>query len=314
MKEPKMSQKLSIPSSTKDVENSVKELRSSLSLKQFVSPSEPWLLVPDGSMCGIFHWVPKSLRVGPWSPVAPLYAMGLCATAVYTMPPLSTDHRSFSYPELCSALWYYNVFFSLWGIFVLCSFAFSALGPLHLSTFTIQSWALLTLRHGLSAIAPILPWNHALLFFHEILRFPVLVTASTTFVIWNFMIVPAVYTAVLDTRKKQKMFLNDFILNYRFLSVHVLNLFLAITNVIGTSSSHQFEFKDLWAAMTMLVAYSLFYLLVLDRIGMHPYFMFSPRTSFCVVSWSALFGSYYGCFIAWNKIISTGLLSTKVYW
>jgi hypothetical protein len=51
----------------------LKEARSKLppiKLSSFIDPREPWVLVPDGNLLGFFHWVPKNLRVGPWSHLA----------------------------------------------------------------------------------------------------------------------------------------------------------------------------------------------------------------------------------------------------
>jgi hypothetical protein len=45
-----------------------------------------------------------------------------------------------------------------------------------------------------------------------------------------------------------------------------------------------------------IVAYLLFYTMVLDRVGVHLYPIFSPRNSYCILVWSAVLGAYYGLF------------------
>eukprot|EP00966_Prymnesium_polylepis_P176702 4091491-Prymnesium_polylepis.1 len=56
---------------------------------------------------------------------------------------------------------------------------------------------------------------------------------------------------------------------------------------------------DLWVAMAVLYCYALLYVLILDRLGMHFYFMFSPRTHACGLAYTALIGCYVGCLKLW---------------
>ncbi len=60
----------------------------------------------------------------------------------------------------------------------------------------------------------------------------------------------------------------------------------------------------LWCAMLVGVIYALFYLLVLDRLGVHLYPIFSPRTHWCAVAYSVFVGLYFGAFRGWNAIIA----------
>jgi hypothetical protein len=69
------------------------------------------------------------------------------------------------------------------------------------------------------------------------------------------------------------------------------------------TSSRQFEFLDLWLAFAGAIGYALFYLLVLDRFGVHLYPIFSPRTCWSVLSWTALLGTYFLVFYGWNEAI-----------
>jgi hypothetical protein len=69
------------------------------------------------------------------------------------------------------------------------------------------------------------------------------------------------------------------------------------------TSSRQLEFLDLWCALAGAIGYALLYLLVLDRFGVHLYPIFSPRTFWSVLSWSALLGTYFMVFYGWNEVI-----------
>eukprot|EP00956_Cyclotella_meneghiniana_P019859 scaffold34525_cov58-Cyclotella_meneghiniana.AAC.3 len=236
-------------------------------------------LVHEGSFMGCFDFVPKRLRVGPWCTAFPIYMSILLAKLVYWMPQKESfdlDEAALSaHPLAYEATWLYNVIIFFWMKFVLLQ-CLRVRGPGIVATYTIQSWIMLTTRHGLSALAPFLPRQHFLLWFNEMLRFPALATATITFCFWNFLIAP----------------------------VHFFNIIFAVLNTLVTSS-RQFEFLDLWLALAAAVSYAFFYLLVLDRIGVHLYPIFSPRTLWSVLSWSALLVTYFLVFLGWNQVISS---------
>jgi len=261
--------------------------------------------VNEGSLMGFFDFVPKHLRVGPWTAVAPIYMTILVAKLVYWMPQKESfyldDEILSTHPLAYSAFWLYNVLVFFWMKFILLQ-TLRVRGPGVIVTYTIQSWILLTTRHGLSALAPFLPGQHFLLWFNEILRFPALATASITFFYWNFLIAPVIYYN-LGTKEKRRLFLK-FNFNFRMVQVHFFNIIFAALNTIVTSS-RKFQFLDLWCALAGAIGYALLYLLVLDRIGVHLYPVFSPRTFWSVLSWTALVGTYFLAFHVWNAAMSS---------
>ena len=91
--------------------------------------------------------------------------------------------------------------------------------------------------------------------------------------------------------------------SFRMVQVHFFNIVFAVLNTLVTSS-RDFEFIDLWCALAGAVGYALLYLLVLDRFGIHLYPVFSPRSVWSMLSWSALLGTYFLVFHAWNGAIS----------
>lgn len=265
-------------------------------------------LVNEGSLMGFFDFVPKYLRVGPWTAVAPIYITIIVSKLIYWMPERETfsldDEILSSHPIEYSTYWIYNIVVFLWMKLVLLT-TLKKRGPGVLLTYTIQSWIMLTTRHGLSGLAPFLPRNHTLLWMNELLRFPALATASITFFYWNFIISPVIYYNFPVQKRRDFMKFN---FNFRMIQVHFFNVIFAVMNTIVTSS-RQFQFVDLWCALAGAVGYALLYLLVLDRIGVHLYPVFSPRTFWSVLSWSALLGTYWLCFQLWNAVISSGKLS-----
>ena len=60
----------------------------------------------------------------------------------------------------------------------------------------------------------------------------------------------------------------------------------------------------LWLAYVIVAFYSIVYLGVLDRMGLHFYPMFTPRSPLCVVAYATLFGIYYALFEACNSIVA----------
>ena len=130
----------------------------------------------------------------------------LIAKLIYWMPQKETfyldDEILSAHPLAYTSSWCYNAVTFLWMKFILVR-TLKLRGPGVIATYTIQSWILLTTRHGISALAPFLPKQHFLLWFNEILRFPALATATITFCYWNFLIAPVIYYNIKDEKSKQ---------------------------------------------------------------------------------------------------------------
>ena len=62
--------------------------------------------------------------------------------------------------------------------------------------------------------------------------------------------------------------------------------------------------KDLWVAYLVVLIYSIVYFFVMDRVGMHFYPIFNPRTAFSVVSIVGVLGLYYFLFLKWNEYLT----------
>jgi len=296
---------------TDEEREAARKRKPELTLWDFANPRGPWVLVPEGSLMGYFDWVPKHLRVGPWSLLAPLYLAALCGFVMYMKPPeigLMFANEPSPYPQPYSPLWCYNLIGFFWMIFVL--YLLRGGGMFIFCTYTIQSWTMMTVRHGLSALAPFLSQGHPLLLLHDILKFPVLATATVTFFVWNTVLMPFIlFYAHGKDPKRRKQFLG-WCFNFRMSQIHLFNVLYAVLNTV--SSQQNFTDKDLWCALVGMLLYGLFYVLVLDRIGCHLYPVFSPRTWAFGLTWSFVIGCYFGVYGAWNKLITDGTLSNLV--
>jgi len=276
-----------------------------IAISSFFDPAKPWVLVPNGSFMGFFDWVPSNLRNGKWSVFAPIYIVVIIWMVFYTLP--SRFEFTCSYPEPFSTAWFYNGLNFIWMSTVLItSFIKSKAGVSIIMTYTIQSWIVITARHGLTAVAPFLPKEHFLLFLNELLRFLSLVTATVTFVVWNFLIGPVIYYKFMETPKKKHDFLT-FMLSFRLVQVHGFNIIFAVLNSV-IIAPRKFTFIDLWCSTSFCVLYSLFYLFILDRLGVHLYPIFSPRSNYFVVTWTFAYGCYFMTYYFWNKVIDKYIL------
>ncbi len=282
----------------------------------------PWVLVPDGSLLGFFDWVPKHLRVGKWSPMAAPTLITLIFTLLHLRPEQKNkfnydDHFS-TYPELYSTNWWCSaiIFLFMFGLTYKVVQRFKGA----VVTFTILSWILNTMRHGIHTLVPLIvqdgkPLGYvlSLIKFNKVLRFPALSSASITCFIWNVLLVPYLYFGLFDTWEKKRNFL-AWNFNFRLSQIHVSNIVYTLLNTIvlttGTKEGstsiplpHLFDEEDLWYGQTYGVVYGLFYILVLDRIGAHLYPIFSPRSNLVVLTWLGVFGAYLGCFRFWNHVM-----------
>lgn len=289
----------------------LKDARSKLppiKLSSFVDPREPWVLVPDGNLLGFFHWVPKSLRVGPWSRLALPTLTFAASVLVYYRPRSYIDNNHLRvdyYPELYSPLWWYNVSGFLFMLSII-SYIMIYRTKGAILTYTLISWAMNMIRHGANAIIPCLEHeNLFLLKINHILRFPALASASITFLVWNAVLFPVIYNYAFDTKDKKSNFLK-FNCSFRLVQQHICNIIYAVLNTIVTLKEAEsnrpvlFQLDDLWRGAASIFLYGVFYIFVLDRIGVHIYPVFSPRSSFVIITWCTVFLLVLGIYKFWN--------------
>lgn len=277
-----------------------------IKISSFFDPGAKWVLVPGGNFGNHFSWVPEHLRIGPWSQAAWPTLFFLVSCLLHSFPMEDQFDTSVKYyPQAFTSLWYYNISMFFFMIGVVCrSISRSHVGIL--VAFTLLSWNLNALRHGLNALAPFLRDHHILLKVNHIIRFPALSSATMTFVVWNAVLVPYIYLFLLDTREKKDNFIT-WMTNFNLVQFHCCNIFYAVLNTMVTgirATPALFDKEDLWYSLTYYVAYSLFYILVCDRIGIHIYPIFSPRSRYFLLAWGGGYFFAYGIFLFWNYFMS----------
>ena len=258
----------------------------------------------QGSYNQWFDWLPLWMRVGYWSPVAVLFIVGFYASMYrYKPSPLefavtTTDGVGF---------WADCAIFA-WGIIVVLKarYDMGAISGFWIS-YTGWSWGILTFRAGLEAAAkmvgPSRPELAAkLAVWGSSLRFPAAVAAFITFTIWNFLLFPIIYFFSMPPGEKRQNFLK-FNFGFFMTNIHGLNLPMAIVNNLWGSSVRLFTISDLYVAYLVVALYSVLYLFVMDRIGLHFYPIFCPRTAACALSFGLVLYLCWLCMQKGNELI-----------
>ncbi|KAL3942543.1 MAG: hypothetical protein SGBAC_003289 [Bacillariaceae sp.] len=186
-----------------------------------------------------------------------------------------------------------------WTIFVCWQIlTYSAVGKGAWVTFTVWSWTCIVLRSGLAVLAPFVPSARLPM---DILRFPTLLSASLTFFLWNFVLFPIILVFIKDPEKRKKFI--GYMTNFRLTNLHVCNIFIAAYVTVYVGPRRRLHVGDVIAAATMVVAYVLFYYMILDRIGVHLYPIFSPRSPFVVFFFALFFAMCYAGFQGWQRLL-----------
>ncbi len=283
-----------------------------------------WVVVPNGSYMGYFDWVPISLRKGPWSPLAcvNLIGVGIVLGVSYwhyrcysgSVSPTEEESSLLVSNELTtwSGVWFYNVIAFLWMSAVLARML-RVTSIFILSTYTIQSWTAQILRHLLAVLLPLVQRYKYLSLLQPIavlyrrLRFHVLFSASVTFLIWNFILFPYVYLVAFRNKPSQRQKFMRWNFSFHLQQIHLFNIAFAYLNtVVYDHLDHRvpMDTMDLWVASFCIWMYSLFYLLILDRFGIHLYPIFSPRSHWgMALSGTLIWVILYSTFLAWNTFL-----------
>lgn len=270
-------------------------------VSQLFDLNENWVLVEDGSYANYFDSLPKSFRVGPWNIGCCMYLAGMTYWIVfhclecYINPP---QHREYTYHDVDTWQWKYSATVSLWSFYIAYGVTKSDIGWYSWMSYTLQSWTLIMARHTLSTLVPFYP---SLAPYNEYLRFPMLLQTTIVFVIWNFALMPAVFVQLHD-KDTRKGFV-DFCFNFLLANLHFMNLPFATMSGIWGSPARELDKIDLCVALLCSLQYVLFYLFLMDRLGMHFYFIFSPRSPLALFTWTTFLGCIYAGFAFWKGVI-----------
>eukprot|EP00536_Pseudo-nitzschia_multiseries_P011167 jgi/Psemu1/297789/fgenesh1_pm.366_\ len=287
-----------------------------LSLRDFLDPTNPWDLrdrLPGSTKIRKwFSFVPQSFQEGQWLPITSLTILFTVGVVIYVTIDANMKFQASntggvimenyvgkqSYTAF-TIEWYYNVVLCAWmNYFSWIMYRNAGFGPW--VSFTMCSWTITTIRHGLCSIAPFLPSARLLA---GMMRFPVLLSASATFGIWNFVLMPAIALGFLKGKRRMNFLRWSF--SWKLCQIHVFNILYAYLNAVWAEPKAQpLHLGDVNAAVIYILAYLSFYYLILDRIGIHLYPIFSPRTYICIPSLILTAGVCIGIYRFWNHILS----------
>jgi len=254
------------------------ESDKSLSLIDFVDPTNPWDLrdrLPE-DLRNMFTFLPKKFTEGPWNPVVTIFMLFALLAVCHLTIDANTKHYASSenkeimeqfigdkqYPAFTLS-WSYNFTLFCWMTYVCWAIykRYSSFGAW--VTFTIWSWTIMCIRHGLCALAPFFPSARLLI---GTLRFPVLLSASVTFIIWNFVLMPVIGMGLLKGERRSNFL--RFAFKWTMCQIHLANIIYAYLNCIWAEPTTQrLHLGDVNAAVLYVVTYVLFYYFFLDRIG-----------------------------------------------
>ena len=305
--------------------NNPKTLHRRFSVTDLVDPTKPWQLNDSGSMLGFFDFVPRHLREGPWSLTATLFLFAIMYSLAMILLALNMLHEPVrelnnNHPHSSVAShsilddfvlandaylpytpsWYYNTTIFFWMSFVsYLVWTESALSSIAWVSFTLWSWTMITLRHGICALAPFVPQVRV---FAEILRLPVLLSASVTFGVWNFVLMPAITFVFIKENERRWNFIK-FATGFRLTQLHVFNIVFAVCNGAWAEPRRPLHLGDLDAVFVYMSIYMMFYYFVLDRLGIHLYPIFSPRAPWVVFSWILVVGLCVYGYLWWSSYL-----------
>jgi hypothetical protein len=282
-----------------------------------------WLIYDnDGSFNGWFDWLPVYLRVGYWSPII-ILALIICYTSIVVFKPTPLEFvpfvlSSFKKEQTTVPLFMgmtkstaIDLFIFTWGILVviIAKMKLGSIGAFPMS-FTGWSWILLTARAGFEFMAwtayvhkyTLLATTFATM--GSSIRLVTISNACVVFTIWNFILFPLIYYKSTPEGDKRRAFLR-FNFGFFMTNIHLLNFPLSCLNIIYGEKSRLrlFNISDLWLAYAVVLFYSMLYYFVMDRLGLHFYPIFNPRTSLSLFSIVGVLGLYYFMFLKWNEYI-----------
>ncbi|RYG66050.1 hypothetical protein EON64_10640 [archaeon] len=248
-------------------------------------------------MLAFLEYVPEKYKTGPWSPAAHLALYGIGCFVVLTLQDAMDTYEPHDYAKSPPWLQAFRLIAGLYGIAHII-FTFQQLGVWPFVSYTLTSWNLMTLRL-LAAYLAGTGWT-AWVPLANLTRFPALVMNTVTVVVWWLVLVPLI-DYLLRSNRRERAFFWTFNLSAPLLNVHLLNLPLVALDFLH--SGQKLRFFDLHVAVCVALGYSVFYLTVLDPLGLHFYLILTPRSRLCLLSYGLILGGYCALFHLWNSLL-----------
>jgi hypothetical protein len=248
--------------------------------------------------------VPEKYKKGPWSPVAHLFIASFALFLMFTWEKAMDSHSTFDYSTIFSSpyawLQTYRLLTGIYGLFNI-GIIFYHLGIWPFSSYTLTSWNLMTLRLLSAYCASANIFTPYSTYLADFTRFPALVGCSVTVLVWWLALVPLI-SYLLSKSPQDLKFFWAFNFSFSLINLHLLNLPIIAIDFIYTG--YNMHYYDLYCGLVVAFIYTLFYLNVLDPLGMQFYIILTPRSRLCVLSYGAILAGYTGLFHAWNNIVA----------
>jgi hypothetical protein len=244
--------------------------------------------------------VPEHLKVGPWSSATHLVILSYLCFLLLTLSLAIRSYTSHDYSDHPNEwIQTYRLLVGVWGLAsIYIVYLTSGIWPL--GSYTLTSWNLMTLRMITSYLSglniPGMSWVA------DLLRYPALIGCTITVSIWWLVLVPLIDLLLqYDKKRDSRAFFWKFNLSPMLLNVHLLNLPLVAIEFLHARKS--LNFFDLWVGLAVALLYCIFYLNVMDPLGLHFYIIFSPRTVYCVFSYILIIAGYWAFYEGWNQVL-----------
>jgi hypothetical protein len=205
--------------------------------------------------------VPEQYKTGPWCLAAYFYIALYLFGLAYYYDKVNADEAELSFESVPSWIPFFRLTCSLY-CFVITILLVHQAGPLPLTTYTITSWNLLTLRLFTSYLGGLgYEWAFTV---SQLVLFPALVGCSITCSVWWLVLTPLI-SNILKKKKKDYVEFWKWNTSFILLNLHGMMLVFAAIDYIYCGR-HLFP-HDLWLGLLVAFAYVMFYLLVLDPMG-----------------------------------------------
>lgn len=227
-------------------------------MQRFVEKVRPGSLK---DIATFFGWIPADLRTGPWA-LPPLLVFA-CSWVMVTLA-FPRAWKSFEPVPEATELRQLRFAFFAYGTLVL-AWMFKRVGWWPMISWTMAGWNLAVLRFLLGALE--------LRGLQRLCTFPALLANTVTVTLWYCAIVPGL--ACMRPKGQRLEAAKGWVLDPLLFTVHGLNLPYAILDWYWQPV--RLTFFDLWAGTVYGLLYLSWYLFVLDPVGLHLYFILSPR-------------------------------------
>lgn len=155
------------------------------------------------------------------------------------------------------------------------------------------------LKFGSLQLLIVTPLNITI-FCSDVVRLPALIGCSITVAVWWVVLVPIISAYMPDGEARRKF--AAFNRTFPLLNLHLFNLPLCAIEFMACRRC--LTFFDIWVSLAIAFIYVMFYLNILDALGLHLYIVFTPRTPWCILPYSMILLSYYGLYHGWNYALS----------